>query len=154
MASWRGTAAAGAVVVALIASSAGCTSNADAPTSHPTEDTAITATVGERFTLTVTENASTRSHWYLTDPEPDSAVVRTRGRHTESTSDDERIAGEDSRLTFTFEATGKGTTEIVLTHCTLSTTCDTGEAEAAPTPATGAPTLSAPERLTYTVTVG
>ena len=153
MPSWRGAAGIGAAA-ALIASSAGCTSDADAPTSHPTQDAAITATVGERFTLTVTENASTRSHWYLTDPEPDSTVVRTRGQHTEPASDDEKTVGGGSRLTFTFEAAGKGTTEIVLMHCTLSTTCDTAEAGAAPTPTTGAPTLSAPERLTYTVTVG
>jgi inhibitor of cysteine peptidase len=141
--------------VALIALATGCGGGSDepekpgTPTSHPTQDSSISAEVGERFTLTVEENASTREHWYLGDPEPDTSVVRSQG---------ESESGAGSSLTFTFEATGKGSTEIVLMHCTFATSCEgdgsgsTASPEQAPTPSASA-TPSAPERVTYTVTV-
>jgi inhibitor of cysteine peptidase len=145
--------------VALLALATGCgTGTAEPaesakPVSHPTQDTSISAEVGERFTLTVEENASTREHWYLGDPEPDTSVVRSQGHKSESDSGDEPVPGAGSSLTFTFEATGKGSTEIVLMHCTFTTTCE-GDGTAATSPAPSASaTPSAPERVTYTVTV-
>ncbi|MFI7244894.1 protease inhibitor I42 family protein [Streptomyces qinglanensis] len=141
-----GVAVAAAAALALVA---GCGSGADEPTPHPTGDTSVTAEVGERFTLTVNENASTREHWFLADPEPDRAVVRSRGRHIESDSGDEPMPGSSSDLVFTFEATGKGRTRIVLTHCLATTTCPPDGRSQGPT----AQPLSAPERVTYTVTV-
>ncbi|CAL9540921.1 hypothetical protein SUDANB105_04221 [Streptomyces sp. enrichment culture] len=144
----------GAAAVLLVLSA--CGSGDDEPTSHPTDDHTITASVGERFTLTVDgENASTRSHWYLVDPKPDGDVVVARGQERESASDSdgEVVAGASSRLTFTFEATGEGSTEIVLMHCTFTSTCDTGDGSPAPTP-TGGATPTEPERVTYKVTVG
>ncbi|MBG0854517.1 protease inhibitor I42 family protein [Streptomyces spinoverrucosus] len=135
---------------ALLVLTAGCGSGDEQPTSHPTQDTTIEAAVGERFTLTVNENASTRSHWYLVDPKPDSAVVRAQGRETGSGG--EEMPGADSELTFTFEATGKGSTEIVLMHCTFTSTCDKGDGTPAPTP-TGGAAPTEPERVTYRVTV-
>ena len=138
---------------ALLTLLSACGSSGDEPTSHPTQDTTITATVGERFTLTVDENASTRSHWYLVAPKPDGSVVRVEGQESESDSGDEAVPGAGSELTFTFEATGKGSTEIVLMHCTFSSACDTGDGTPAPAP-TGSVTPTRPERVTYEVTVG
>ncbi len=147
----RGTAFAAAALLALAAPAmTGCGSGDDAPTSHPVDDTTVTASVGERFTLTVADNASTRSHWYLVDPKPDGAVVRERGRET--ASDDDAAPGSRTDVTFTYEATGAGSTEIVLLHCTFSSTCDTGEGTPAPAP-TGGATPTEPERVTYKVTV-
>ncbi|SMF56911.1 protease inhibitor I42 family protein [Streptomyces sp. Amel2xC10] len=143
----RGTAFA---LLATAVAITGCGSGDDAPTSHPVDDTTVTAGVGERFTLTVTDNASTRSHWYLVDPKPDGAVVRERGRET--VSDDDAAPGSGTDVTFTFEATGAGSTEIVLLHCTFSSTCDTGDGTPAPAP-TGGATPTEPERVIYKVTV-
>ncbi|MEV7687118.1 protease inhibitor I42 family protein [Streptomyces bungoensis] len=152
----RGRAAGGAVAaVALLALAAGCGSGTDepAPVAHPTDQPRISAKVGQRFTLTVHENASTREHWYLSDPRPDAGVVRERGRHSASDSGDAHVAGGGSSLTFTFEATGRGSTRIVLTHCTFATTCDEqGGGTPVPSP-TGAVRQSAPKRVAYTVTV-
>ncbi|MFD3561346.1 protease inhibitor I42 family protein [Streptomyces sp. NPDC058686] len=130
------------------------------PTSHPVKDTSITAEPGERFTLTVDQNASTREYWYLVDPEPDSSVLVSRGREDAPDSGGEPVAGAGHRLTFTFEAKGKGTTRFTLLHCTF-TTCQGNTSSLPPettgpsaTPATGTETPSkAPERITYTVTV-
>ncbi|CAM5646177.1 hypothetical protein SCANM63S_10235 [Streptomyces canarius] len=84
----------------------GSTSTAGRPTSHPVKDTSITARPGERFTLTVDQNASTREYWYLVDPAPDSSVLVSRGRDYASDSGDEPVDGAGGRLTFTFEAKG------------------------------------------------
>ena len=116
------------------------------------QDTTITAEVGERFTLSVPENASTREHWYVVAPQPDASVLRTAGRRYES-PDDGRSVGGDGKLIFTFEATGKGNTRIVLLHCTVPTAETTacggggGGGGASPTP------TAEPERVTYAVTV-
>lgn len=160
---------------ALLALATGCGSGTDEPaggststasrptgtTSRPVKDTSITAQPGERFTLTVGQNASTREYWYLVDPQPDSSVLVGRGRHYAPDSGDEPVDGADGRLTFTFEAKGKGTTRFTLLHCTF-TTCQGNSSTQPPettgpsaTPTTGAATPSqAPERITYTVTVG
>ncbi|MFJ9815125.1 protease inhibitor I42 family protein [Streptomyces sp. NPDC101151] len=138
----------------------GSTSTASRPTSHPVKDTSITAEPGERFTLTVDQNASTREYWYLVDPRPDTSVLVSRGQDYASDSSDEPAAGAGGRLTFTFEAKGKGTTRFTLLHCTF-TTCQGNTSTLPPrttgpsaTPATGAATPSrAPQRITYTVTV-
>ncbi|MES9520469.1 protease inhibitor I42 family protein [Streptomyces capoamus] len=139
----------------------GPTSTAHRPTSHPVDDTGITARPGERFTLTVHQNASTREYWYLVGPRPDSSVLVSRGRDYASDSGDEPVDGAGGRLTFTFEAVGRGTTRFTLLHCTF-TTCQ-GNTSTVP-PGTTGPSLSpspsrttaspAPERITYTVTVG
>ncbi|MFB0619065.1 protease inhibitor I42 family protein [Streptomyces sp. AGS-58] len=124
------------------------------------KDTSITAEPGERFTLTVDQNASTREYWYLIGPEPDSSVLVSRGRHYTSESGEEPVDGAGGRLTFTFEAKRKGTTRFTLLHCTF-TTCQGNTSTRPPettgpsaTPATRPATPSrAPERITYTVTV-
>lgn len=146
--------AAAALLLPLLLSA--CGSGGGEPTSHPTDDHTITASVGERFTLTVEENASTRSQWYLTDREPDGSVVRAKGEESESAqdADGEVVPSASNRLTFTFEATGEGSTEIVLLHCTFNSTCDTGDGSPAPTPTTGGAEPTEPERVTYEVTVG
>ncbi|MEV1022860.1 protease inhibitor I42 family protein [Streptomyces sp. NPDC050264] len=153
---------------ALLALATGCGSDTDDPaggstgrtTSHPVKDTSITAAPGERFTLTVDQNASTREYWYLVDPKPDSSVLVSRGHDAASDSGGEQAPGAGSRLTFTFEAKGEGTTRFTLLHCTF-TTCQ-GNTSARPpettgpsaTPTTGASApAQAPERTTYTVTV-
>ncbi|GAA3151829.1 protease inhibitor I42 family protein [Streptomyces echinatus] len=137
------------------------TSGASRPTSHPVKDTSISAEPGERFTLTVDQNASTREYWYLVDPAPDGSVLVSRGQDYTSDSGGAPAAGAGGRLTFTFEATGKGTTRFTLLHCTF-TTCQGNTSTRPPettgpsaTPTTGAAaTTQAPERITYTVTVG
>ncbi|MFF8732452.1 protease inhibitor I42 family protein [Streptomyces sp. NPDC015171] len=177
---FRGSRGGAAIAAAaLLALATGCGSGTDEPaggststashraggtsrtTSHPVKDTSITAEPGERFTLTVDQNASTREYWYLVDPEPDSSVLVSRGRHYAPDSGGEPAAGAGGRLTFTFEAKGKGTTRFTLLHCTF-TTCQ-GNTSALPpattapsvTPATASPAPSqSPERITYTVTVG
>lgn len=169
---FRGSRGGAAIAAAaLLALATGCgpgadepagasTSNASRPTSHPVKDTSITAEPGERFTLTVDQNASTREYWYLVAPEPDSSVLVSRGQAYASDSGDEPVAGAGGRLTFTFEAKGKGTTQFTLLHCTF-TTCQGNTSTQPPettgpsaTPTTGATTPSqAPERITYTVTV-
>ncbi|MER6025050.1 protease inhibitor I42 family protein [Streptomyces sp. NPDC001851] len=152
----RGRAAGGAALaVALLTLVAGCGSGTGepAPVAHPTGNPRISAKVGERFTLTVHQNASTREHWYLSGPRPDAAVVRERGQRSTQGSREKHMDGAGSSLTFTFEATGKGSTRIVLTHCTFATTCDE-DGGGTPAPASTAPyRQSAPERVTYTVTV-
>ncbi|MFH9827967.1 protease inhibitor I42 family protein [Streptomyces bobili] len=153
---------------ALLALATGCGSGTDeqaddstSTTSRAVNDTSITAEPGERFTLTVDQNASTREYWYLVDPEPDSSVLVSRGQDHASDSGDEPAPGAGRKLAFAFEAKGRGTTRFTLLHCTF-TTCEgntstlpprtTGPA-ATPT-ASGAPPAQAPERITYTVTVG
>ncbi|MET9504912.1 protease inhibitor I42 family protein [Streptomyces sp. NPDC006622] len=136
------------------------TSTASGPTNHPLEDTSITARPGERFTLTVDQNDSTREYWYLVDPGPDRSVLVSRGQEHAPDSGGEPLPGAGREVTFTFEAKGRGTTRFTLLHCTF-TTCEgntstrppetTGPA-ATPT-ASGAPPAQAPERITYTVTV-
>jgi inhibitor of cysteine peptidase len=169
-----GGAVAAAALLTLVA---GCGGGTDEPTSHPVADSSITAGVGERFTLAVNENASTREHWYLADPKPDSSVVRSRGNRYESDSD-EPAPGSGGHLVFTFEATGKGSTEIVLLHCTFNTCNDSTASPTASATDTASPTATTsatpsakatpsstssatatpssspePERVTYTVTV-
>ncbi|MGW2270607.1 protease inhibitor I42 family protein [Streptomyces yangpuensis] len=156
---------AGAAVVAVVT---GCGSGADeqagGTTSRPVNNTSITAEPGERFTLTVDQNASTREYWYLVAPEPDSSVLVSRGQaHAPHAGDDDAAAGAGGRLTFTFEAKGRGTTRFTLLHCTFTTcqgntsTLPPGTSRPSATPATGTATPSlpspAPERITYTVTV-
>ncbi|MBO1332125.1 protease inhibitor I42 family protein [Streptomyces sp. VRA16 Mangrove soil] len=162
--------------VAVLALATGCGSGANEPsdtpaatarhssgtgdgtTSRPVKDTRITAAPGERFTLTVGQNASTRDYWYLVDPRPDSAVLVSRGQKYAAAKDS--APGSSGRLTFTFEAKGKGTTRFTLLHCTF-TTCQGNTADrppgttspsATPSTPTATPTL-APRRITYTVTV-
>ncbi|MFI1032165.1 protease inhibitor I42 family protein [Streptomyces sp. NPDC020951] len=148
----RGAGAATTALCALVSALAlllvtGCSSGSDEqPMSHPTQDTTITAEMGERFTLSVPENSSTREHWYVVAPQPDASVLRTADRRYES-PDDGRSVGGDGTLVFTFEATGRGNTQIVLLHCTFPT---------AGTKACGGDGSSAaaePARITYTVTV-
>ncbi|WP_405768226.1 protease inhibitor I42 family protein [Streptomyces sp. NBC_00080] len=150
----RGTRAVAAALctVTLVA---GCASGSDAdgPTSHPTQDLSITAEVGERFTLSVPENASTREHWFVVAPQPDASVVRAADRGYEP-ADDGKSVGGGGTLVLTFEATGRGSTRIVLLHCTFPT-ADTaacgGGASPSPSP-TSTPTAE-PERVTYRVDV-
>ncbi|MCX4546995.1 protease inhibitor I42 family protein [Streptomyces sp. NBC_01565] len=165
---FRGSSGGAAIAAAaLLALATGCGSGSDEPVggststaSHPVKDTSITAEPGERFTLTVGQNASTREYWYLVDPEPDSSVLVSRGQVYASDSGDKAGVGAGGRLTFTFEAKGKGTTRFTLLHCTF-TTCQGNTSTLPPeatgpfaTPTTGATTPSqAPERITYTVTV-
>ncbi|MGW6978313.1 protease inhibitor I42 family protein [Streptomyces sp. NPDC054932] len=161
---FRGSRGGAAIAAAaLLALATGCGSGTDepaGPTSRPVKDTSITAEPGERFTLTVDQNASTREYWYLVDPKPDSSVLVSRGQVYASDSGDEAMPGAGGRLTFTFEAKGKGTTRFTLLHCTF-TTCQGNTSTLPPettgpsaTPTTGATTPSpAPERITYTVTV-
>ncbi|MFF8905233.1 protease inhibitor I42 family protein [Streptomyces olivaceoviridis] len=138
----------------------GSTSTAGRPTRHPVKDTSITARPGERFTLTVDQNASTREYWYLVDPAPDRSVLVSRGRDYASDPGDEPVDGAGGRLTFTFEAKGTGTTRFTLLHCTF-TTCQGNTSTRPPettgptaTPTTAAATPSqTPQRITYTVTV-
>ncbi|WP_306188904.1 MULTISPECIES: protease inhibitor I42 family protein [unclassified Streptomyces] len=85
------------------------------------KDTSITAEPGERFTLTVDQNASTREYWYLVATKPDSSVLVSRGQDYAPDSGDEPEPGAGGRLTFTFEAKGKGTTRFTLPHCTFTT---------------------------------
>ncbi|MCG8965708.1 protease inhibitor I42 family protein [Streptomyces sp. CL12-4] len=165
---FRGSRGGAAVAAAaFLALTTGCGSGTDQPaggsegtSSRPVNDTSITAEPGERFTLTVGQNVSTREYWYLVDPAPDSSVLVSRGRDYASDSGDEPLPGAGGRLTFTFEAKGKGTTRFTLLHCTF-TTCQGNTSTRPPgtpapsaTPATGSATPSqAPERITYTVTV-
>ncbi|MEU6592125.1 protease inhibitor I42 family protein [Streptomyces sp. NPDC046881] len=160
----RGGAAVAAV--ALLALATGCGSGTDEPAggspstvSHPVKDTSIDSRPGERFTLTVDQNVSTREYWYLVDPKPDSSVLVSRGQKYASDSGDEPVPGAGGRLTFTFEAKGKGTTRFTLLHCTF-TTCQGNTSGRPPattgpsaTPSAGAGPSQAPERITYTVTV-
>ncbi len=156
----RGGAAIAAAALLALATGCGSGEPAGGSTSRPVKDTSITAEPGERFTLTVDQNASTREYWYLVDPGPDSSVLVSRGHVYASDSGDEAAAGAGGRLTFTFEAKGKGTTRFTLLHCTF-TTCQGNTSTLPPettgpsaTPTTGATTPSqAPERITYTVTV-
>ncbi|GAA2571798.1 MULTISPECIES: protease inhibitor I42 family protein [Streptomyces] len=165
--------AAAIAAAALLALTTGCGSDTDEPAdgskstastastaSRPVDDTSITAAPGERFTLTVDQNASTREYWYLVAPEPDSSVLVSRGRDYASDHGDESAAGAGGRLTFTFEAQDRGTTRFTLLHCTF-TTCQGNTAtrppgttgpSAGPTPGATTPS-QAPERITYTVTV-
>ncbi|MFB8032871.1 protease inhibitor I42 family protein [Streptomyces sp. NPDC056004] len=169
MSIFRGSRGGAAIAAAaLLALATGCGSGSDEPAggstssaSRPVDDTSITAEPGERFTLTVDQNASTREYWYLVGPEPDSSVLVSRGQDYASDSGDEPVPGAGGRLTFTFEAKGKGTTRFTLLHCTF-TTCQGNNSTLPPetagpsaTPTTGATSPSqAPERITYTVTVG
>ncbi|AZM93677.1 MULTISPECIES: protease inhibitor I42 family protein [Streptomyces] len=150
---------------AVLALTAGCDSGTGGPgaraTSRPVEETSITAEPGERFTLTVGQNASTREYWYLVGPEPDRSVLLSRGQVYAADSGAETVDGAGGRLTFTFEAKGEGTTRFTLLHCTF-TTCQGNTASRPPATAgpsalptaAAAPPAQAPERITYTVTVG
>ncbi|MGW0858441.1 protease inhibitor I42 family protein [Streptomyces sp. NPDC002690] len=164
----NGVAIAAAALLVLLAT--GCGSDggepagaAASPSIHPVDDTDITAAPGERFTLTVDQNPSTREYWYLVGPEPDSSVLVSGGRDYASDSGGKTVAGSGGRLTFTFEAKGRGTTRFTLLHCTFAT-CrgNTSTRPPAPTTPSAAVTTGdaspspspAPERVTYTVTVG
>lgn len=139
---------------------AGCASGSDAdgPTSHPTRDLSITAEVGERFTLSVPENASTREHWFVVAPQPDASVVRAADRSYEPADDGRSVGG--GTLVLTFEATGSGSTRIVLLHCTFPTAqaaaCGGGASASLPPSPPPSPTptpTTEPERVTYRVDV-
>ncbi|MFD6421382.1 protease inhibitor I42 family protein [Streptomyces sp. NPDC060198] len=152
-------------VAALLVPATGCDSGADEPAgafasaaSRPVDDTDITAVPGERFTLTVDQNPSTREYWYLVGPAPDNSVLVSRGQDYASASGDGSEAGSGGRLTFTFEAKGEGTTRFTLLHCTFAT-CRGNTATLPPAaitpPATASPSPSpVGERVTYVVTVG
>ena len=146
-----GSRAVGAAAV-LLTLLTGCGAGADGPTDHPTTDTRISAGVGERFTLTVDENPSTGERWYLSTPRPDASLVRDRGQRYTSDSDSKGVAGAGGRRVFTFEATAKGATRIVLLHCPVYA-CD--GSSASPAPRTTEPSVSTPKpkSITYTVTV-
>ncbi|MFF1439809.1 protease inhibitor I42 family protein [Streptomyces sp. NPDC058295] len=148
----RGTRAVAAALctVTLVA---GCASGsgADGPTRHPTQDLSITAEVGERFTLSVPENASTREHWFVVAPQPDASVVRAADR-TYEPADDGKSVGGGGTLVLTFEATGRGSTRIVLLHCTFPT-AETAACGGAASPSPSPSPTAEPERVTYGVTV-
>ncbi|MQY10065.1 hypothetical protein SRB5_01690 [Streptomyces sp. RB5] len=135
-----------ALAVVLLTLVVGCGGPDGGPTSHPVEDTSIAAEPGERFTLTVSENASTREYWYLVDPAPDRAVLTERGHASEPQEGKEDWDGAPQDLTFTFEAEGEGVTRFTLLHCTF-TTCP-------PHAKDHPPEAPDAERITYTVTVG
>ncbi|TXS15397.1 protease inhibitor I42 family protein [Streptomyces sp. wa22] len=150
---FRGSRGGAAIAAAaLLALATGCGSGTEDPsggsagtTSRPVKDTTISAGQGERFTLTVGQNVSTREFWYLVDPGPDSSVLVSRGRDYASDSGDEPMAGAGGRLTFTFEAKGKGTTQFTLLHCTF-TTCQGSSAARASPPARTVSARKATER--------
>ncbi|MFJ4683948.1 protease inhibitor I42 family protein [Streptomyces sp. NPDC088789] len=152
----RGLAAlAGAALLTLGA--AACGSEDGSPRSHPTSDTEVGAAVGEEFTLVVDENPSTGERWYLATPKPDSAVVRDTGEDFEADEDAEEMTGAGGQRVFTFEATGAGSTEIVLLHCPVGTCTSGTQSPGTPSPGTqpSEPPASVPDprRITYTVTV-
>ncbi|GGS29098.1 hypothetical protein Snoj_25300 [Streptomyces nojiriensis] len=70
------------------------------------------------------------------------AVLVSRGQAYASDSGDEAVAGAGGRLTFTFEAKGKGTTRLTLLHCTF-TTCQ-GNTSTLPPRRAGPPPPRAP----------
>ncbi|MFE5207412.1 protease inhibitor I42 family protein [Streptomyces sp. NPDC056600] len=129
------TAAAAALLVLATACGSG------SPTSRPLDNTGINAEPGEKFTLTVTENPSARRTWHLVDPQPDSSVLVSHGSRHVDADEYKDQPGSNIPTVFTFEAKGKGTTQFTLLQCFK--TCDA---------ASDSP--DAPERITYTVTVG
>ncbi|WP_448319013.1 protease inhibitor I42 family protein [Streptomyces sp. CO7] len=128
-----------ALTAALLAFATACGSGS--PTSRPLDNTGINAEPGEKFTLTVTENPSARRTWHLVDPQPDSSVLVSHGSRRVDSDEYEDQPGSNIPTVFTFEAKGKGTTQFTLLQCFK--TCDAG-----------ADSPDAPERITYTVTVG
>ncbi|MEV7125406.1 protease inhibitor I42 family protein [Streptomyces sp. NPDC093260] len=157
---FRGRAAV-ATGAALLALATGCASGDDGPTDHPVADHAISARVGERFTLTFDDNASTREHWSVADPRPDASVVVSRGDRYVSVG--EAQPGASGHRVFTFEAVAKGSTRIVMLHCTYdtcgrptappATPATTAPGTPASAPGGAAPTAPEPGRVTYSVTV-
>ncbi len=139
---------------ALLALATGCGSQSGgSPHSYPTSQTKVSADVGEKFTLTVDENTSTGEHWYLAAPKPAASVVRSKGDDYNADKGTEDQAGAGGKRVFTFEATGAGSTEIVLLHCPVYTCTGGKESPATASPTASAASRPAPKRITYTVTV-
>ena len=72
----------------------------------------IEATVGEEFTITVASNPTTGYTWTVTGEPADSIAVPVG----EPTSTAGSMPGEGGTETFTFKASGPGTTTITLTY--------------------------------------
>ncbi|MFE6738500.1 protease inhibitor I42 family protein [Streptomyces tubercidicus] len=129
------------------------------PSTYDTDETAIEAGSGEKFTLSVPSNSSLGEHWYVAEPKPAARVLRAAGEDRENPGGDAIGAGGGRQL-FHFKAVGRGSTTIRLIHCPVGSCIDKGEdsATASPPPSpppgsTVAPRVDPPTYRTYHVTV-
>ncbi|MFI1970498.1 protease inhibitor I42 family protein [Streptomyces cinnamoneus] len=96
---------------------------------------------GERFSIAMRQNASTRTEWNVSGSGPDRAVVRPKGTSSHQTAEEREAVGAGYTKYFTFEAAGPGTTTIVLAN-----RCGTD-------PSLGCYAAGLPHTVTYRVSV-
>lgn len=129
------------------------------PSTYDTDETAIEADSGEKFTLSVPSNSSLGEHWYVAEPKPAARVLRAAGEDRENPGGDAIGAGGGRQL-FHFKAVGRGSTTIRLIHCPVGSCIDKGEDSATasppPSPSPGStvvPRVDPPTYHSYHVTV-
>ncbi|GAA2320423.1 protease inhibitor I42 family protein [Streptomyces kunmingensis] len=97
------------------------------------EDRSVSVTKGEAFTLTVPANPSFNQAWYLTDPAPDTNVLKYRGERRD-TDGSPLDGGADGTQSFDFTAREKGRTTVRLLYCPMNTCNGPSEGTPYPTP--------------------
>jgi predicted secreted protein len=103
------------------------------------KDRAVSVKTGEKFSLTVPASPSLNQAWYLTDPAPDTSVLKYRGERRD-TDGSPLDGGADGTQSFDFTAHAKGRTTVRLLHCPMNTCHGPSEGTPYPTPT---PTTSA-----------
>ncbi|MFI7384398.1 protease inhibitor I42 family protein [Streptomyces sp. NPDC049813] len=106
-------------------------------------DRDVRVAAGEEFTLTVPANPSFNQAWYLTDPAPDSRVLKYRGerRDTDGSPVD---GGADGTQSFDYTARAKGRTTIRLLYCPTNTCHGPSEGTPYPTPTASTASTATP----------
>ncbi|MBV6507348.1 MAG: hypothetical protein JJLCMIEE_00392 [Acidimicrobiales bacterium] len=88
--------------------------NGDEPKSYGLSDDEIVVGNGDEFLIEIRENPSVGDAWQLIE-DPDRAVVEFVDE--EFVSDDPEATGAGGETTFTFRATGSGSTTLEMGNC-------------------------------------
>ncbi|MEU6235207.1 protease inhibitor I42 family protein [Kitasatospora sp. NPDC047058] len=108
------------------------------------DERSVSVAPGERFSVSVRDNASVGDYWSLADPQPDAAVVAKVDEVLDTPDDAEGKDGAGGTRFYVFEARSAGTTTITLFNCFRSLCND---------PKTSDQDRTLLVRNTYTVTV-
>ncbi|WP_051872394.1 protease inhibitor I42 family protein [Streptomyces sclerotialus] len=108
------------------------------PEVYGAQDTVISVSSGERFSIELDDNPGTGFRWSIESPAPDPRVLKPAGSHYEAR--EPVVAGSGGTRYLEFQAVRAGRAELTLRHCFQ---CGTDRAD----PGRGG------ERLAFSVTV-